>query len=377
MNIKKFIANSPQEALNMVKKEMGPDAVILKTRTIGPTAGYFGKGQSKIEVTAAIDYEALHNSKAAGEQTTDTHSLAGEGGLESQLKEIWDSLMALEARIMKRAATEQEVVYHSYFGLDSNVTKELMSDAPRGVKSKPKANVVKECLISVLKHIRTTPGEGRIFSFVGPTGVGKTTTLAKLAALSSLDYGKKTALITVDTFRIGAVEQLHTYARIMGVPLSVASNAVELRRAIRSYSDFDLIFIDTAGRSPGNKRDLARLLSTFNTGDPIHHYLVLSATTRVQDLWMAESKFGALPLGSYIFTKLDEATDISDMLNFLLTRQRPVSYFTTGQKVPEDIERATRRRVAEWILKRKRRVEHQIFTGVGEDGSSQSAQAYS
>ncbi len=377
MNIKKFIANSPQEALTMVKKEMGPEAVILETRTIGPVEGYAGKGRSRIEVTAAIDYEALDNSSALGKPSTEAQDPAKWAELEGRLKDIWDSLMALEAKILRRAVTNQEVVYHNYFGLNPSVIKALAPEGEREANPRPNREVVKECLISVLKQIHPIPGQGRIFSFVGPTGVGKTTTLAKLAALSSVRHGKRTALITVDTFRIGAVEQLQTYARIMDIPLSVASNAVELKRAIRSYDGFDLIFIDTAGRSPGNKRDLGRLFATFNTGDPIHHYLVLSATTKLQDLWMAESRFGALPLGSYIFTKLDEATDISDMLNFLLSRQRPISYFTMGQRVPEDIERATRRRMAEWILKRKRRVEHEITTGAGGDGSSQPAQTYS
>ena len=377
MNIKKFIADNPQQALMMVKKEMGPDAVILETRTITPSGGHSGKGRSKIEVTAAIDYEMAQGKGGPEARQSNLEDQVKWEEVEVRLREIWDSLVMLQSRIMGTSGTSQELVYHNYFGLSPGVIKRLVPTPDEHLDPKAESRVVKDCLITVLKQIHTSAGNGRIFSFVGPTGVGKTTTMAKLAALSAVTHGRKTALITVDTFRIGAVDQLKTYARIMGLPLSVASNSVELHRAIRNYDDFDSIFIDTAGRSPGNNEDFNQLLTTLDTGDPIHHYLVLSATTRLQDLYMAERRFSALPLGSYIFTKLDETTDISDMLNFLLSRRRPISYFTTGQRVPEDIERATRRRVAQWMLRRKRRTEFRVSSGASEHGSSQSAQTYS
>jgi len=198
-------------------------------------------------------------------------------------------------------------------------------------------------------------GRKRIVSFIGPTGVGKTTTLAKLAALSAVRQGRKTALITLDTFRVAAVAQLESYARIMGIPLEVAVNRGDLQKAIRKQGDCDTILIDTAGSSPNHAEALRELKNVLSIPEEIHSYLVLSATTRYEDLLHADRQFGSLPFASYIFTKLDETEDASSMINFLVSRKRPVSYFATGQQVPEDIESASKKRLASLLLTRVKR----------------------
>jgi flagellar biosynthesis protein FlhF len=192
--------------------------------------------------------------------------------------------------------------------------------------------------------------EKRIYSFIGPTGVGKTTTLAKLAALSSIEQGEKTAMITLDTFRIAATAQLQTYARIMDIPLEVAANRDDLQKAVEKHVDCDRIFIDTAGRSPNNVKDIADLKNMLSICADIHPYLVLSANTQYQSLLNAEKQFGTLSYKSYIFTKLDETEDASTIINFLISRRKPVSFFTAGQQVPEDIELASKKRLATLLL---------------------------
>jgi flagellar biosynthesis protein FlhF len=217
---------------------------------------------------------------------------------------------------------------------------------------------MKQCLVNVLKKIKTGApvagdSEQSIQAFIGPTGVGKTTTLAKLAARSAIEHGRSVALITLDTYRIAAVSQLETYARIMGVPMEVASNRSELGKAVAKHRDKDHIFVDTVGRSPRDSREINELLEMLKISQAIHAYLVLSATTDLHQLLLAEKTFNALLYESYIFTKLDEVEDASPMVNFLLCQKRPVSYFTMGQKVPEDLEPASKKTLAKMILSGK------------------------
>jgi flagellar biosynthesis protein FlhF len=211
----------------------------------------------------------------------------------------------------------------------------------------------------------------KIYSFIGPTGVGKTTTLAKLAALRAVQQGKRAALITIDTFRIAAVAQLQTYARIMGIPLEVASSPEDLHKALGKHSRCDYVFIDTAGRSPNHEQGIAELKDIFQVPVDIHHYLVLSATSRYRNLLHVEDRFGALPIRSTIFTKIDETLDVSSMVNFLIARKRPISYVTTGQQVPEDIEPASRRKMASILLKGVKPVEDHATNEVRANGSGE------
>lgn len=368
MNIKRFIADSNREALLMVKKEMGPDAVILRTRTLRPGPGGQENSRKRVEVTAAVDFAPPIDLTAGG---------MGPGALpdSSSMMERWESLEK-ELRDIKAAiltadagrGLSPELYYDpsirclhrlfQSFGLRPEFTLDLMTEFRRGDGIKAgtgETELLQESLSRVLRRVPVgTPerlhGTREIYAFIGPTGVGKTTTLAKLAALRAVKQGVRTALITLDTFRIAAVSQLRTYGRIMGIPMDVASGRMELEDALRRNRDAELILIDTAGRSPNRKKDMEELSSLFRDLKGIHHFLVLSATTDYGNLLRAREQFGLIPFKSYIFTKLDEVMDASPMLNFLVSRRKPVSYFTTGQKVPEDIEKASRKRLAKLLL---------------------------
>jgi flagellar biosynthesis protein FlhF len=190
----------------------------------------------------------------------------------------------------------------------------------------------------------------RIMALVGPTGVGKTTTIAKLAALA-YKHGAPVALITIDTFRIGGVEQLRTYSSIMGVPLTVASNPAELVKALAVHSDKRLIFIDTAGQSPNDQKRLRELNSFLNVDPAIETHLCLSATTRDKELSQTIAKFGILPVSRVIFTKLDESESFGCMVNVHMRDKFPISYLTNGQRVPEDIEIASSGKIADLVVR--------------------------
>ncbi len=386
MNIKKYIANNAREAIQIVKKEMGSEAVILRTRTLPALGEGENKSIRKIEVTAAVDYDAPVSGHQNQNHFDPDSVLKKWQYMEMELKEIKETLLSADAGavLMPEVYFNKELkaryINFKTFGLKSNIIRELMNecheDGQKGERSTSK--LLQDSLSRVVSRININGNDknnnGRkIVSFIGPTGVGKTTTLAKLAAINAIKQRKKAALITLDTFRIAAVAQLQTYARIMGIPLEVAVSSADLQKAIRKHSHCDFILIDTAGKSPNKDKDVTELKNLFRIPEEIHHYLVLSATTRYQNLLNADTRFGALPYKSYIFTKLDEIQDASSMVNFLLTRQKPVSYFTCGQQVPDDIEVASRRKLASLILSGMKKETENRINEVNRYGSGYRA----
>jgi flagellar biosynthetic protein FlhF len=198
--------------------------------------------------------------------------------------------------------------------------------------------------------IRPIRGRRKVVALVGPTGVGKTTTLAKLAANFRLRDGVKMGLVTIDTYRIAAVEQLRTYADIIELPMKVVTNGHEMQRALAELQGLDLVLIDTAGRSPNDELKIQELKSVLTDGLVDETHLVLSLTASAESLIAAAEKFKSVNPTSVILTKLDEAVGGNVLLAAAAGIPYPISYLTTGQGVPDDIEPAHRTRIAEWIL---------------------------
>ena len=207
-----------------------------------------------------------------------------------------------------------------------------------------------ESQINSREAIKVTPGQQKVVALVGPTGVGKTTTIAKLAANFRLRDNIRMGLITVDTYRIAAVEQLRTYADIIDLPMKVVTTPREMKQAVEELSQMDLILIDTAGRSPQDDlriQELKNYLSEIVV-DEVH--LVLSATTGYRHLKKTVEKFSAVKPTSVIFTKLDEAPGLGSLVNVCGKLGQSLSYLTTGQNVPNDIEPAEPTRTANLVL---------------------------
>jgi flagellar biosynthesis protein FlhF len=197
--------------------------------------------------------------------------------------------------------------------------------------------------------IRASAGRS-VVALVGPTGVGKTTTIAKLAANFRLKEKRNVGLITVDTYRIAAVEQLRTYADIIDLPMEVVSTPREMREAVTRMSDLEIILMDTAGRSPRDEVKIQELRAMLAEAKADQVHLVLSAVGGAAALKRTAEQFAAVGVSALVLTKLDEATSLGSVLPMLRASKLPLSYVTDGQNVPDDIQVADATRLARMVL---------------------------
>ncbi len=378
MKVKKFQAPSMNEAVRMIKAELGNDAVILNTKKIKKSDSYGLFSREWIEIEAAIDnhdsYESFSPEKYKRTSSTyDTGEIASLKniieeyiGSTQELKREMPQLKKMLALLMKQSGvfptdslddkfislyedlTMQEVSEHIAHKLIENLSFEV--DSSNRLTLERLRNLLKIKMRNKIK-IFTPEKKGnlpQITAFIGPTGVGKTTTLAKIAAKCRLIEKKKTALFTFDTYRIAAVEQLKIYGDILKTPVIVVNKKSDFKEKIQSFKNYDYIFIDTAGRSQKDSFHIKKLKEQLNFSIDIH--LVLSATTKNKDLDDIISRFSIIPYSSLLFTKLDESSTLGNIFNKAFETGKPLSYFTTGQRVPEDIEIASKDKLINSLL---------------------------
>jgi len=336
MQIKRFEAGDMQEALRQVKEAMGSEAIILSTKTITLPSPVSGMGKRKgVEVVAAIDRA---QEPFSGQPAIEVP--AGPAAKEPYRKEETPSLQ----RLMSTGLTPEFI-----HGLIREIPA-LGRDAGGSSVSEAMRNYLQWKLMQAVDVTGPVTDGMKIWVFIGPTGVGKTTTLAKLAAQFHVKAQKKITLVSLDTYRIGAVDQLKTYAGILNLPLEVAFRPDDLKRIIENNMHQDVLLIDTVGRSPNDSKHLEEMKDFLSVHPRVENHLLLSATTKDRDLSQIVERFSCVPIKSYIFTKLDETDEYAPLLNQLLRDRKPLSYLTNGQNVPEDIELATKLRVADLFL---------------------------
>lgn len=350
MKIKKFIVKSMPEAMVKIKKELGPDAVILNSKQI-KTGGIFGLfKKKKIEVVAALDEVKRTPTKREknDEKITNVQPKVRSISEQALLKEIRQLQQVLTSNSFQSENSYPPAFEHIYSYLtdqdvDDDIAKRIVDDMIERNKDKDTLETtLKDLLVATIEdHLSLNPGisfENKVIQFVGPTGVGKTTTLAKVAALSVLKHEKKIAFITTDTYRIAAIDQLKTYAKILNVPVKVAYSLSEYEEALQSFATYDLVFVDTAGRNfrdPKYIKELERMHHFHDRG--IETYLVLSLTAKRNDILLTYDQFQHLPIEKVIFTKLDETGSYGNILNISVGKNKPIAYITNGQNVPDDI----------------------------------------
>jgi flagellar biosynthesis protein FlhF len=281
-----------------------------------------------------------------------------------QLSSIQQMVSQLTRESMSRGDDVPAELFQLYTELiDAEVDEELARDLVGQLKREctsdelTNAAAVKTRLrntvdaeIRCAAPIAATPGRRRVVALVGPTGVGKTTTIAKLAANFRLRDGIRMGLVTVDTYRIAAVEQLRTYAEIIDLPMKVVTSPREMRRALDELNGLDLVLIDTAGRSPRDELKIQELKSLLAEARVDEVHLVLSLVASARSLEATAEKFAPAGTTALILTKLDEAVGMGSLLSVSRRVPLPISYLTTGQDVPDDIEHAEARRISRLVL---------------------------
>jgi flagellar biosynthesis protein FlhF len=377
MRSKTYRAKTMQEALTRVRRDLGGDAVILAAREVRRRR-LFGLGaRALVEVTATdtmppevmvtgrpgaksatVSRPASASTSSAlqsrfGEQLSRLHAmvetLSRQGRIDHLLPDLPAPLVPTYSQLIEADVPEvltRRLVRHVAETLEPD-----QFDHPESIRD-ALCEAVEQC-IPVAPPIQAIAGTRRVVALVGPTGVGKTTTVAKLAANFKLAHGARVGLVTVDTYRIAAVEQLKTYAEIIDLPLAVVNDPVEMPRALDEMGAVDLVFIDTAGRSPRDEVKIRELAEFLLQARPDEVHLVLSAVAGQRSLRAAVERFAMVQVDRLILTKLDEADSLGGLLAVLGLSNRPVSYLTTGQAVPDDIEPADPKRLARLILRQE------------------------
>lgn len=371
MKIKKFTAKNYKEALEMIKKEFGDDAVILSSEEKKGSHSY-------VEITSAIDYDNEFITKGSSEKVKSSFisSISGKFGhshVASLYKNNKDENKKIEehySNLPPEHGSHKTTIEKAAPSVDK-VREQL---PPQKTEKKDLLGLLKKCsinedyalnlskkadslddIIYLMKHqlmVKDNSKNGKIIMLVGPTGVGKTTTIAKLSA-KSLKEGKRVGIINLDTYRIGACEQIRIYARIMGIPLYIASSQDTVKDGIsRFLRNRDVIFIDTMGKNPKDEEYNKFLANICLSDSNIELHLLISANSDDEFMQETYKFYKKLPVSCIAFTKVDEAVRFGSLYNLLMTYRKPVAYLTTGQKVPDDIEFPTLENLSELIVKK-------------------------
>ena len=369
MKIRKYIAPNIAEAMKQIRKELGTDAVILNSREVlqGGFLGFFKK--KKIEVIVGLDPNPITNQpnqvKIEMPSTTQQESANNRKNSSGQdvLHEIQQVRKFVELQSRNQNADSYPIEYELLYQhlLNQEVKAQFAKNIINTMLDQHQdKNLTNNQILEEFKRIITkslqkysfngiTTGK-KIIQFIGPTVVGKTTTLAKIASNLVLKEKKKVAFITMDTYRIAAVEQLKTYAQILHVPLEVAYTAEDYKHAINKFDSYDTILVDTAGRNFREEKYVKDLLNNLDANIEMDTFLVLSLTAKPKDILEIYDQFQHIPMKEVIFTKLDETRQFGSLLNICMEKEVGIAYMTNGQDVPNDILEGKPQRIAEWIV---------------------------
>jgi len=373
MQIKKFIAPTLKQASLQMKNELGGEAIILGTRVIYNSGS---NSQKMFEITAGIDEE---ETVLEYEETSDSYYH------EQNMQNFPDEIKKLKDKIFNNPVTKSnqskpEQKSAKKYQSVSSLKKEVDSELKKVVETLLNREVHKPIITSLVNQLKRYKGflhesnlnsyvisslasmiptyhfevkkenTPKVVALVGPTGVGKTTCIAKLAVISKILHNLSVGLISIDTYRLGALDQLRIFSEISNVDMLVAYEPKDMPKLMNSFKNKDIIFIDTAGRSQNNKEQLINTTEFLKAANVNETYLVLSATGTSRNLTDVAQKFKVFDYNSVIFTKIDEAVTFGNILNIVNTFNVPASFLTNGQVIPDDIISADPEFIANMIF---------------------------
>lgn len=384
MVIKKYIVSNMNEALTMIRSELGKNAVIITQRKVRKE-GVLGIFKPKlIEVTAAVENSKIVKNTNLDEKKDMENSinsikklmeekLSNKSIEDKKLNNTIDNNKVIEninesnneeviklrheisdiKEILNKTLIKTEKIDYLHELLkELDIYEQFYDEFKEKIKNINDKEEVRNSLREIIDKeiiIDTEELKGKIV-LVGPTGVGKTTTIAKLAGKLALKEGKKVGLITVDTYRIGAVDQLKTYAEIMDIDFKVVLNNKEMVEAVQAMKDLDVILIDSTGRSSKNIMQIKELKNLIGKAEVDSTYLVISGTTKNKDLKNIIEGYKGLEYNKIIITKLDETTSYGNIYNLQKLSGKPIRYLTVGQNVPDDIIDAKKEKVLDLLF---------------------------
>lgn len=413
MKIRKYLVKKIEDAISQIKRDLGNDAYILSQVKVVKRGKLNLRNVEMIEVTAAVDNAKADNDDISSALLNKTYNYTNPQEVQHPKEEIFPELRlrtpssfsspdgepevtvnkeavldlsdikkellplaqdVAEIKKILRAPTNGFADYKEFEGifldlylelLESGVERKLAQKFIHTLRHQTTADnindnrLIKKKLFNLLissisfpSPLKLEKGKRKVVVMVGPTGSGKTTTIAKLCSYYKLMEAKKVALITIDSYRIGAEAHLKTYADILDVPFYSVYNEREMRLRLDKLMDCELIFVDTTGRSPNDKKGLF-IMEKHLSGIPAEEkevYLILSATTKTPDLYLAHEKYNIFEPNKLIFSKIDETLSLGNLFNLKMRTDLPTAYFTNGQRVPEDIEIAYPRKFARRVF---------------------------
>ncbi|WOV85295.1 flagellar biosynthesis protein FlhF [Sporosarcina jeotgali] len=366
MKMKKYTADTMVQAMEKVRQDFGEDSVILSS-TIVQSKGFLGLFKKKsVEVVAGYDEPILIIEKPepsfSTQQKPDLSQDAVIHELKKEMKEMKQLLKTNHAPLEFNQYPEEMQALLTRLSaqeLNNETIQKIASEIFARMKAEKVDYTVdeqKKIAREILKEeLADLPFGGVHFkkkyvNVLGPTGVGKTTTIAKIAARSLIENKRKVGFITTDTYRIAAIEQLRTYANLLQAPVEVVYNEADFNKSLESLAAKDVVFIDTAGRNYKEKKFVDDLKQLIDFELEMESYLVLSTTTKESDMRSIVDQFLEFPISQFIFTKLDETETIGPVINLLKDYNMGIAYVTDGQEVPEDLEEATVEKILTLLL---------------------------